>query len=168
MDKRQNSLTILLLTLGLYLNACDVIFVPTPEPVAPGLVETLAVQTWVAQQKLTDIAPTEPPLYSNPTPDQNQNNNNPIDTQVFLPSSTPVPTLTPFTLASTEPPCINKAEFVTDVTISDNTRLKPNQGFTKTWRLQNTGTCTWMVARVENSHIRSDSGTGQTICPIRC
>lgn len=30
-----------------------------------------------------------------------------------------------------------------DVTIPDDTRMAPGQTFTKTWRLQNTGTCTW-------------------------
>jgi len=29
------------------------------------------------------------------------------------------------------------------VTIPDDTVLQPNQSFTKTWRLQNSGTCTW-------------------------
>lgn len=30
-----------------------------------------------------------------------------------------------------------------DVTIPDDTVMTPNQSFTKTWRLQNAGTCTW-------------------------
>jgi hypothetical protein len=30
-----------------------------------------------------------------------------------------------------------------DVTIPDNTQMSPGQAFTKTWRLQNAGTCTW-------------------------
>jgi hypothetical protein len=30
-----------------------------------------------------------------------------------------------------------------DVTIPDNTEMKPEQTFTKIWRLKNTGTCTW-------------------------
>jgi hypothetical protein len=30
-----------------------------------------------------------------------------------------------------------------DVTIPDDTVLQPDQSFTKTWRLQNSGTCTW-------------------------
>jgi hypothetical protein len=29
------------------------------------------------------------------------------------------------------------------VTIPDDTKMQPDQSFTKTWRLQNTGTCTW-------------------------
>jgi hypothetical protein len=30
-----------------------------------------------------------------------------------------------------------------DITIPDDTTMQPGQAFTKTWRLQNTGTCTW-------------------------
>ncbi|MBS3919496.1 MAG: hypothetical protein KG012_11480 [Deltaproteobacteria bacterium] len=41
------------------------------------------------------------------------------------------------------PPCTDGAQFVADVTIPDNTQMQPNQGFTKTWRLRNTGSCTW-------------------------
>lgn len=33
--------------------------------------------------------------------------------------------------------------FVTDVTIQDGTQMTPGQTFTKTWRLQNNGTCPW-------------------------
>lgn len=30
-----------------------------------------------------------------------------------------------------------------DVTVPDDTQMQPGEDFTKTWRLQNTGTCTW-------------------------
>lgn len=33
-----------------------------------------------------------------------------------------------------------------DVTVPDDTQMKPGENFTKTWRLQNTGTCTWTRA----------------------
>lgn len=39
--------------------------------------------------------------------------------------------------------CTDQAEFVADVTVQDNEVLPPGFGFTKTWRLQNVGTCTW-------------------------
>jgi hypothetical protein len=38
------------------------------------------------------------------------------------------------------------ATFVKDVTIPDDTILSPGISFTKTWRLQNTGTCTWTAS----------------------
>lgn len=37
----------------------------------------------------------------------------------------------------------NNSEYVADVTIPDNTQLKPGEDFFKVWRVKNTGTCTW-------------------------
>jgi hypothetical protein len=39
-------------------------------------------------------------------------------------------------------PC-NWAAFVADVTVADDTVVQAGQTFTKTWRLQNIGSCTW-------------------------
>ena len=50
-------------------------------------------------------------------------------------TNTPIPT-------TTEVPC-NRAAFVSDVTIPDGTELAQGEAFTKTWRLRNTGSCTW-------------------------
>lgn len=38
--------------------------------------------------------------------------------------------------------CLDAA-YVSDVTIPDGTTVKPNELFYKTWRLKNTGSCTW-------------------------
>jgi ABC-type amino acid transport substrate-binding protein len=53
----------------------------------------------------------------------------------------PVATITP-------PVCVNGMKYAADVTIPDNNMknppfIKPGEGFTKVWRIQNTGTCTW-------------------------
>jgi hypothetical protein len=37
----------------------------------------------------------------------------------------------------------DKAEFVKDITVPDNTNYPPGTGFVKTWRLRNAGTCAW-------------------------
>ena len=52
------------------------------------------------------------------------------------------PTSDPLTARPT-PSCRDEAVFVEDVTYPDNTRLTAREKFTKTWKLQNTGTCTW-------------------------
>ncbi len=39
-------------------------------------------------------------------------------------------------------PC-ESFRFVADVSIPDGTVMKPGQSFTKTWRIQNTGSCVW-------------------------
>jgi len=56
----------------------------------------------------------------------------------LLPPPEPVPTE-----PSPAPTCTDRASFVSDVTIPDNTYLSPGQSFVKTWRLRNSGTCTW-------------------------
>ena len=61
-----------------------------------------------------------------------------------LPTATavsPAPTATP-------PACVDGLKFVADVSYGDNNMknppfVTPKEGFVKTWRLQNTGTCTW-------------------------
>jgi len=35
------------------------------------------------------------------------------------------------------------AKFVSDLTVPDGTNFASGAAFTKTWRLQNVGTCTW-------------------------
>jgi uncharacterized protein YkwD len=68
-----------------------------------------------------------------------------------LPSTTPPPASTPTirltaatTLAATGPAgCTPRAILLEDVTIPDDTRLAAGQHFTKTWKLQNNGTCPW-------------------------
>ncbi|GAB4445023.1 MAG: hypothetical protein OHK0041_01940 [Anaerolineales bacterium] len=56
------------------------------------------------------------------------------------------PTSTPQAAASMTAPaasCRDSAILVEDVTYPDNTRVDADETFTKTWKLQNTGTCTW-------------------------
>ncbi len=45
-----------------------------------------------------------------------------------------------------EQACTDQALFVSDITVPDNTQMNPGQNFTKTWRLRNSGTCTWSTA----------------------
>lgn len=94
----------------------------TTDPVSAA--GTSAAQTALAQLALNTPVPTLPPLA----------------TATLQPSSTTAPpTLTP---SVTPIPC-NSAEFVSDVNYPDKTSVLPGTSFTKTWRLQNTGSCTW-------------------------
>jgi len=69
-----------------------------------------------------------------------------------LPTATPSPTSAPTAATKLQSKndldgnCVNRAKFIKDVTIRDNSRIKPDHKFTKTWRLKNTGTCTWTTA----------------------
>lgn len=55
-----------------------------------------------------------------------------------------LPTPTPF-VAPPPPPqaCVFRASYIQDVTIPDGTIVAPGAQFVKTWRVQNTGTCSW-------------------------
>jgi uncharacterized protein YkwD len=67
--------------------------------------------------------------------------------QSFVPATrtlTPEVGITP-TVAITAPPnCKDGAVLLRDVTIQDDTQVKANEKFTKTWEFQNTGTCPWI------------------------
>jgi uncharacterized protein YkwD len=81
---------------------------------------------------VTSTLPPTKPALSLPTP--------------IPPTGTPdaSTTITPGGTASTSPAsCKDSAILIEDVTYPDNTRVPAGQKFTKTWKLQNVGTCTW-------------------------
>jgi Ig-like domain-containing protein len=65
----------------------------------------------------------------------------PPATGVPLPTSTPTPQVQPPGSTATAP--CNWAAFAADVTVADDSVMQPGQQFTKTWRLQNIGSCAW-------------------------
>jgi hypothetical protein len=65
--------------------------------------------------------------------------------QLPVSTSTVTITLTSPPLPTSQAGCTHGALYVEDVTIPDNTNLKPGEAFTKTWRLRNKGTCTWNI-----------------------
>jgi hypothetical protein len=72
----------------------------------------------------------------------------PVATNTPLPAtitSTPRPavsTNTPLATPISTQSC-DVAQFVSDVTVPDNTNFNPGDTFTKTWRIKNVGTCSW-------------------------
>ena len=67
--------------------------------------------------------------------------------QAFVPAtltSTPEIVISPTIVITAPPNCKDGAVLLRDVTIQDNTQVKPNEKFTKTWEFQNTGTCPWI------------------------
>jgi len=83
-----------------------------------------------------------------PTPQQNFVTATLLPTQAqLIPvtlTATPEPSAI-FTLVSTIPvKCTDAAILLRDVTVQDDTRVTAGEKFTKTWELQNTGTCPWV------------------------
>jgi len=127
----------ILIALGaLLLSACgasDLDLTPTLT-LGPDEIRTQAVGTFSADLTATAFAaPTDTPI----------------------PTLTPLATFTPFATStggvafgSTAPAaggtvgCYAMA-FVSDVTVPDNTPMDPGEDFTKTWKVQNSGSCAW-------------------------
>ncbi len=90
-----------------------------------------------------------------------------------LKAPTVEPTTAAPTTASGGQGCTDSAAFVSDVT-ADNVLFSPNAPFTKTWRLKNTGTCTWdshyLVYWISGATMSQQPGyfivpDGQTVAP---
>jgi hypothetical protein len=81
----------------------------------------------------------------------NDQNNAPPDS-VFA-TSTPLSTATPTLAFASSTPYVylspapvkrcDAAAFIKDVTVADGSIISPGKSFTKTWRVQNVGTCSW-------------------------
>ena len=97
--------------------------------------QTQATETPTTVPTTTTTTPPPPTLPATNTP-----------TEVVLPvtaeTSTPLPTPTEV-VPDNAPDCVNKASFVSDVTIPDNSEVIGGAAFIKTWRIQNAGTCIW-------------------------
>ena len=70
----------------------------------------------------------------------------PPATLTALPPLTPTPTPYNTPVPTIAAAGCDKAAFVADVTVPDGTQFSPGTSFIKTWRLKNSGTCTWTNA----------------------
>jgi hypothetical protein len=108
----------------------------------PADIQTLSAQTLIAIQWQTLSAQGTVPSQGGTTPAAP----GAAATNTPLPSVTPtafVPSASYTPSASLTPIPCNAARFISDVTIPDNWATTPSDHFTKTWRLQNAGSCTW-------------------------
>ncbi len=114
-----------LVTVASLLTACG--SAPTADP---AVIATSAVQT--VEARYTQLATQLPSETPAPVI---QNTHTPTSTAVFL-TSTPQP------VDSNGKACYT-AVFLEDVTIPDGMLVAPGSNFTKKWRIQNNGNCTW-------------------------
>ena len=130
--------TLAFLTLAMLLTACAPATPVEPTPDV-NVIRTSAASTVVAEFTLTAafFTPTPQPLPTE-TP-----------TQQFLPpteTAAAIFTLDPTQAALTPDALCDDYSFdltTLDVTIPDGTPMTPGQDFTKTWKIKNTGICTW-------------------------
>lgn len=87
-------------------------------------------------------SPTPPP--ATPTATRRAATATPTATEILITEEPPTPAATPTEAPPDNPAdCTNSAAFVEDVTIPDESNISAGEGFVKTWRVRNTGTCTW-------------------------
>ncbi len=115
--------------------ACSPFAASTPQPAATlNALYTAAAQTLESMSTqaaiATQLSPTPTLSFSNPT-------SSPIAVNTF----TSVPPLSPVPVSRCD-----SAAFVGDVTYPDGSTVPLAGTFTKIWRLQNTGTCTWTTS----------------------
>lgn len=148
------------LALSLILAACIMPGTPAPagDPVEQAM-QTLQAQATQEyyQTVVAQLTATAPVVASTPT--LNPTNINQIPTEATQPvqdtavptvvvtqapaTSTPIPpTATPIPPTPTPIPCY-QVKFVEDLTIPDGTKIVAGNTFTKTWRIRNSGSCTW-------------------------
>jgi hypothetical protein len=130
---RQKLLIAIFLLLIILLAACGSSTTATPALDISGTFTAVA-QTYIAQQ------PTEPPLPSaTEIPSL-------VATATLFPTftsiSTAVGSYVSYSSTGTTSSCDN-ATYTSDVTIPDGTQVYIGDSFTKTWKLYNSGTCTW-------------------------
>lgn len=126
----------LFLSLTLVLSACNLPNAQATPTNDPQAVFTQAAETVVAEltKSAVQAPPTQPP--ATPVPPTN-----PPEATATL---APLPAAATATSAPAAPVVqCDSALFVTDVTVPDGTTYGAGATFTKTWRLKNTGTCTW-------------------------
>jgi hypothetical protein len=140
---RKRSIAILVLALFL-LSACNYPGQATPTQSGVGQLYTAAAQTVAAQ--LTEVGrPPVTPSGQTPVPPEGATVTTPplvIPSDTSVPPTTVLPSATSIPPSPTPIPC-DRAKFVKDVTVPDNTNMDPGEEFVKTWRLQNDGSCTW-------------------------
>jgi len=82
------------------------------------------------------------------------------ETSAVLPTATSTPALPQPTNSAD---CTNLASFVADVTIPDNSNVAGGTVFTKTWRVRNTGTCTWGSGYTLTPYSDEDMGAPDSV-----
>jgi len=135
--------TCLFLLVSLLLSSC----LPAPVEAAQSISNPSTVQAAIVQTVESDLAQqTDSALTNTPTPTLTET---PTETPTSTPTSSPTPTITNIPTIQLPllavAPCYGAA-FITDVTVPDGTQFDPGADFTKTWRIQNTGSCAWTTS----------------------
>ena len=115
-------------------------FLQTQTALIPPATETFTPTSIPTSTPLTLLTPT-----ASPVPTQLILISTPVPNFTFVPSPTGTqytPTVNPSTLGAG----CNNLRLISDETIPAGTVLKPRETFTKTWQVENNGTCDWVYS----------------------
>jgi len=137
--KKRNTLIPLILLLAILLTACggseegasEAVLTEAAQIAIDGLTGTAAAAPPTATTEPTPTDTPEPTPTLEPTKDDSKDDNG---------GQAAIPTFTQQAAASNKP-CL-RASFEYE-NVPDGTEYPVNKVFTKTWRIKNTGTCTW-------------------------
>jgi len=154
---------LMILVLSIVLAACGKpdSATPTVDPVEQAMqtLQAEATQQYF-QTVVAQLSATPPVIENTPTPNPTNINQVPMEptpttqptqaptaTRVPPTATQPAPTAIPPTPTRIPPtatpiPCY-QVKFIEDITIPDGTKIVAGNSFTKTWRLRNSGSCTW-------------------------
>ncbi|MEW6403164.1 MAG: NBR1-Ig-like domain-containing protein [Chloroflexota bacterium] len=132
---RKTKLAALFAVFALLLAACGPSEAEMTPTINPNDIRTQAVSTFASGLTQTaTLRPTATPTLT------------PLATITLPALTTPLATLpvgTGTVTTGTGGTLCTKLVYVADVTVPDNTQMTPGQSFTKTWRVQNSGSCEW-------------------------
>lgn len=136
-----------LVLMSVLLSACN-LGAASPTQISPDQINTIAAETVAALT--TQMAPppataTNTPEPATATPEVTETPTLAIPTINLTPIALATNTLLPLPTSAGASSC-NRAFFVQDVTIPDNTVMKPGTNFVKSWKIRNDGSCTWTTA----------------------
>jgi hypothetical protein len=125
MEKYSLKLSSLLIGLAFLISACGPASTDRLDETAMATAVAQTVEARFAQATQITVTPTTKPSHT------------PVRTKAST-TATPVPATAP----DAQDPCL-RANLLADVNYPDYTIVSPGEVFTKTWRVQNNGTCTW-------------------------
>jgi hypothetical protein len=153
----------------LLLTACNFPGADTEPTSGPEVIYTSAALTVVAQQ--TQAAAGTPITVASPTSEVLPGT--PTLPMVIVPTATPLaPTNTPLPTNTPVPPTAtpvpipcDRGQFVSDVSVPDNTEIGAGTNFVKIWKIKNNGSCTWTSGYAVVFY-NGDAMSGQASAPI--
>lgn len=130
---KKTSAVLSLFLLSTLLQACSGTANPKATELSPELIYTSVAASLTAQPNSQPTSTMTPEITHTTIPTKE--------------ASISIPTLAQAAMTSVSNALVcDNAAFISDVTMADGTTVSPGETFTKTWRVQNTGSCAWTTS----------------------